>query len=87
MGNHKIGHHQIQVTLSSPRMSEVVVTKIWRQRVRIKVTRSFNTIIPTIRVETIVVPATNFVRSGVLIGSATNLGYGSGGVLVKKNFE
>jgi hypothetical protein len=30
MGNHKMGHRQIQVTLSSPKVSEVVVTKIWR---------------------------------------------------------
>jgi hypothetical protein len=68
-------------------VSKVVVIKIWRQHVRIKVIRLFNTIIPTIKVETIVAPATNFVRSGILVRFATNLGCGSGGVLVKRNLN
>jgi hypothetical protein len=38
-------------------------------------------------VETIVALATNFVRSGVLVGFAMNLGCGSGGVLVKRNLS
>jgi hypothetical protein len=37
MGNHRMGHRPIQVTSSSPRVSKVVVTKIWRQHARIKV--------------------------------------------------
>ncbi len=44
-------------------------------------------IIPTIRVETIVVLATIFVRTGVLIEFATNLGHGSGGVLARRNLS
>jgi hypothetical protein len=36
----------------------------------------FNVVIPTIRVENIVAPNTIFVRSGILIGFATNLGHG-----------
>jgi len=31
-------------------------------------------------VEIVVAPNTNFVKGGILIGSATNLGCGSGGV-------
>jgi hypothetical protein len=38
-------------------------------------------------VETIVAPTTNFVKIGILIGSATNLGRGLGGVLERRNLS
>jgi hypothetical protein len=58
-------------------MSEAIVAKI-------KIIQSFNFFIPTIRVETIVAPNTNYVKGGVLIGSTTNLGCGLEGVLEGK---
>jgi len=87
MGNHRMGHCQTQITLASPRVLKVAVVEIWRQCVRLKVIQSFNTVIPTIRVETIVALATNFVKIGVLIGFVTNLGRGSGGVLARRNLS
>jgi len=38
MGNHRMGHHQIQVNLASPRVLEATVAEIWRQLTKIKVT-------------------------------------------------
>jgi hypothetical protein len=38
-------------------------------------------------VETILAPNTNFVKGKVLIGFATNLGYGLGGVLMGRNLK
>jgi hypothetical protein len=35
----------------------------------------------------VVAPITNVVRGGILIGFATNLGSGSGGVLARKNLN
>jgi hypothetical protein len=37
--------------------------------------------------ETIVGPTTYFVKSGILIKSATNLGCGLGGVLIRRNLS
>jgi len=37
--------------------------------------------------EIVVAPNTNFVKVGVLIGSATNLGHGLGKVLVGRNLS
>jgi hypothetical protein len=49
------------------------------------VTQPLNVIIPTIGVETIVTPNTNFVRGGILIGSTTKLGHGLGRVSMGRN--
>jgi hypothetical protein len=68
-------------------VSKAVVAKIKRKATKIKVTQSPNVIITTIRVEIIVAPSTNVVKSGVLIGSATNLGCGSSKVLIGRNLN
>jgi hypothetical protein len=52
-----------------------------------EVIKSHNVVITTIRVETVVTSNTNVVRSGVLIGSATNLGRGLGEVFVGKKLN
>ncbi len=62
MGNHRMGRHQTRVNTTSPRVSEVVVVEIRRQLVGIKVIQSFNVVITTTRVETIVAPNMNVVR-------------------------
>jgi hypothetical protein len=49
--------------------------------------RLFDCLIPTIRVETIVVPTTNFVRTKLVIGFASNLGHGPEGVLARRNLS
>jgi hypothetical protein len=67
-------------------MSQAVITKIWRQPIKIEVIQSLNVVITT-RVETMVAPNTNIVRSGVLIGFAANLGSGSSGVLAGRNLS
>jgi hypothetical protein len=48
-----MGHHQIQVNSTSPRVSKTIVVEIWRPFVVLKVIQSFNVVIPTIGVETI----------------------------------
>jgi hypothetical protein len=72
-------------------MLEVAVVEIRKQLVEIKVIQPFNFVIPTTRVETIVAPNTNYVRGGVLIGYAMNLGCGFEGVLegnfLSRSFE
>jgi hypothetical protein len=68
-------------------MSKVVVVEIRRQLAEIKVIQPLNAIIPTMRVETIVAPNTNFVRGGVLIGSIVNLGHGSRRVSTRRNLN
>jgi hypothetical protein len=68
-------------------MSKAVVVKINKQLVGIKVIQSSNAVITTTRVEMIVAPNTNVVRSGVLIRFATNLGRGLGGVSIGKNLN
>jgi hypothetical protein len=68
-------------------MSDLAVLEIWRQPVGIKVSQPLNVVIPTIGVETIVAPNTNFVRGGVLIGFTANLGCGLGGVSMGRNLN
>jgi hypothetical protein len=68
-------------------MSEVVVVEIRRQLVGIKVIQSFNVVITTTRVETIIAPNTNVVKKGVVFGSIINLGHGSSGILVGRNLN
>jgi hypothetical protein len=50
-----------------------------------KCIQSLNVVIITIGVEMVVASSTNVVRSGILIGYATNLDCGSGGVSVGRN--
>jgi hypothetical protein len=47
MGNHRMGHCQTQVNSTSPRVLEVVVTKIQRQLIRMEVSKSLNVVIIT----------------------------------------
>ncbi len=68
-------------------MLEVVVTEIGRQPIGIEVIQPLDSIIWTTWMETIVVSTTYFVKSGILIGSATNLGYGLGGILTKRKLS
>jgi hypothetical protein len=68
-------------------VSKLAIVEIWKQIVGIKVTQLFNAVIPTIKVETVVAPNINFVRNGILVGSATNLGHGLGGVSAKRNLS
>jgi hypothetical protein len=51
------------------------------------VTQSPNVVITTTGVELIVAPNTNVVRGGILIGSVTNLGYGTSGVSIERNLN
>ncbi len=60
--------------------------EIQRQLAKIEVTQPLNVVIPTTRVE-IVAPKRNFVKGGVVIGFAMNLGHGSRGVLVGRNLS
>jgi hypothetical protein len=68
-------------------MSKVAIAKIWKQLARIEVTQPFHVVIPTIRMETVVAPHTNFIRGRVLIGFAANLGHGLKGILVRRNLN
>jgi hypothetical protein len=68
-------------------VSEVAIVEIQRQPVGIKVNQPLNVVIRTIGVEIILAPNTNFVRGKVLIGFATNLGCGLGGVLMGRNLK
>jgi len=68
-------------------MLEATITKIRRQLIKIKFTQSPNVVITTIGVETMVAPNTNIIKSGILIGSVTNLGNGSGGVSIGRNLS
>jgi hypothetical protein len=68
-------------------MLKVAIVEIWKQPAGIKVSQPFNVVIPTIGVETIVAPNTNFVKGGVLIGFVANLGYGLGGVSMGRNLN
>ncbi len=61
--------------------------EIQRQPIGIEFTQLLNVVISTIGVEIVVVPNINFVRSGILIGSTTNLGHGLGGVPSKMNLN
>jgi hypothetical protein len=55
--------------------------------VGIEVTQSLNAVTTTIGVEMNVVPNTNVVRKGVIIGSIINLGRGLGGLSMKRNLS
>jgi hypothetical protein len=68
-------------------MLKATIAKIRKQPPRIEVTQSPNVIITTTGVETVVTPSTNIVRSGVLIGSTTNLGHGSNIILARRNLS
>jgi hypothetical protein len=61
-------------------VSKVAIVEIRKQPIGIKVIQQLHFVIPTIRVEIIVIITTNFVNNGILIGSATNLGHGLRGV-------
>jgi hypothetical protein len=43
-----MGHHEIQINSTSPRVSEVTIVEIWRQPIIIEVTQSPNVVITTI---------------------------------------
>jgi hypothetical protein len=87
MGDHIMGHCQTQINLISPKVSKTTVVEIRRQPIGIEGTQSPNVFITTIRVEMVVAPNTTVVRGGILIGFATNLGHGLGGILVGRNLE
>ncbi len=82
-----MGDHQTQVNSTSPRMSEVTVAEIQKQPIGIEVTYTANVVITTTGVEMIITPSMNAIRGGILIGSTTNLGNGSGGVSVARNLS
>jgi hypothetical protein len=65
----------------------MTIIKTWRQLVGIDVIQSFNAIITTTRVETIVAPNMNVVKRGIVIGFATNLGHGSCEFLARRNLN
>ncbi len=67
MGNHKMGHHQTRDNTTSPRLSEITITKIQIQPIGIKVIQSINVFIIIIGMEMVVVPNTNVVRKGIVI--------------------
>jgi hypothetical protein len=68
-------------------MSKAIVIEIHKQLVGVEVIQSPNAIITTTRVEMVVAPNTNVVRSGILIGFATNLGHGLGTVMIGRNLS
>jgi hypothetical protein len=68
-------------------MSEAIVVETWKQHVGVGVTQSLDVGIITIGVETIVAFNIDVVRRGVLIGFATKLGSGSGGILIGRNLN
>jgi len=55
---------------------EAIIAEIQRQPFKTKVIQSPNVVITTTRLEMVVAPKTNVVRSGILIRSTTNLGNG-----------
>jgi hypothetical protein len=65
----------------------MAIAKTWKQLVGIDVTQSFNVIITTTRVETIIVPNMNVVRREVVIGFATNLSHESCEFLARRNLN
>jgi putative effector of murein hydrolase len=77
MSNHKMGHHQTQVNLAPLKVSKTIVMEIRKQLVGIEVIQPLNVVIPTIAVEIVVAPNTNFVKGGILIEFAMNLGCGN----------
>ncbi len=87
MGNHRLGHHHTRVNSISPRVLKTIIVIFRKQLARTRVIQSFNVIITTIGVETVVAPNTNVVKDGVLIGFVANLGSGLGGILVGRNLS
>jgi hypothetical protein len=53
----------------------------------IEVIQSFNVVITTTGVETIVMPNTNVTKRGIVIGLAINLNYGSNGLSMRRNLN
>jgi hypothetical protein len=68
-------------------MLKVVVIETQRQHARIGVTQSLDVGIPTIGMEMVVAPNMDVVRKGTLIGFATNLGSGLGGILLGRTLN
>ncbi len=68
-------------------MLKVVVVETQRQPIGIIVTQSFDVGITTTRVEMVVVPTIDVAKKGVLIGSATKLGSGLGGVSARRKLN
>jgi hypothetical protein len=87
MGDHIMGHCQTRINLISPKVSKTTFVEIRRQPVGIEGTQSPNVLITTIRVEMVVAPNTTVVKGGILIGSATNLGHGSGSISIGRNLS
>jgi hypothetical protein len=73
-------HCRFCVNTIPPIVSKVAIVETWKQHARVGVTQSFGVNVTTTWVETIVVPNIDVVKRGVLIGFATNLGSGLGGV-------
>jgi hypothetical protein len=82
MGNH-IMEHCPQVNTTSPIVLEVTIIETQKQPTGVVVTQSLDVGITTTRGETIVVSTMDVVRKGLLIGFATKLSSGSGGVLIR----
>jgi hypothetical protein len=87
MGNHRMGHHHTQINLVSPRVLKIIIVIFQGQLTRTEVIQSPNVIITTIGMETMVAPSMNVVKDEVLFGSATNLGSGLSGILVRRNLS
>jgi hypothetical protein len=65
----------------------MIVVKTWRQFVGMKVTQSFDEIITTTGVETIVVPNMNVVKRGIVIGPPIILGHELSEFLTRRNLN
>jgi hypothetical protein len=66
---------------------EVAIVETRKQHVAVGVTQSFDVVITTIGMEIVVVPNSEVVRRGILIGSVANLRNGSDGVLIGRNMS
>jgi hypothetical protein len=66
---------------------EVATVETQKQHVGIGIIYSLNAGITTIGMQMVVEPNINVVRRGVLIGFATKLGSGLGGVLLRRNLN
>jgi len=53
-------------------MSTVAIVKTQKQHAKIEVTQSFNAVIITIRVETVIAPNMDVVKKGMVIGYVIN---------------
>ncbi len=76
-----------QVNATSPRMLEAAIVKTQKQPTRIKVTQSFNAIIISIRVETVIAPNMDVVKKGMVIGFVLNVSRGLNGFLAGRNLS